>query len=204
VARKPADQTVSADEILVAAAEVLRHSGYEATTMKDIASEVHLTAASLYHHFRNKDDLLLGVLETGLDIVSEKLRPIAMQDRPAAEKLREMIRLHVVSLTANPAVGAAIVFEIRWLLNLKGDDELAARRDAFFARRDDFETLYRQVVEAGIASGEFCPVDANIFTKAMLGAHNWVGVWYRPSGRLSGAEIAEMMADTFLRSLLRA
>jgi len=44
-------------------------------------------------------------------------------------------------------------------------------------------------------------VDVGIFTKTMLGAHNWVGVWYRPTGRLSGEEIAEMMADSFLRSL---
>ncbi|MBZ0275449.1 MAG: TetR/AcrR family transcriptional regulator, partial [Anaerolineae bacterium] len=49
VARKPADQSVSREDIIVAAADVLRRSGYEATTMKDIAAEVNLTAASLYH-----------------------------------------------------------------------------------------------------------------------------------------------------------
>ena len=201
MARKPADQTVSADEILLAAAEVLHRSGYEATTMKDIAAEVSLTAASLYHHFKNKDALLLGVLETGLDLITGQLRPIVSRPIAAADKLREMIRLHVVSLTDNPAVGAAIVFEIRWLLNLECDDDLAARRNAFFAQRREFENLYRQVVQEGIDNGEFYPVDANVFTKAMLGAHNWVGVWYRPDGRLGGEEIAGLMADTFLRSL---
>jgi hypothetical protein len=35
----------------------------------------------------------------------------------------------------------------------------------------------------------------------MLGAHNWVGVWYREGGRLNGSEIADHMADTFLLSL---
>ena len=70
MARKPADQTVNREAIILAAAEVLQRNGYETTTMKDIAALVHLTAASLYHHFRNKDSLLLSVLEDGLEYVS--------------------------------------------------------------------------------------------------------------------------------------
>ena len=58
------------------------------------------------------------------------------------------------------------------------------------------------MVQAGVDSGVFRPVDVAIFVKTMLGAHNWVGVWYRPDGRLSGAEIADMLAETFLRALV--
>lgn len=213
MARKPADQSVSREAIITAAAEVLQRNGYESTTMKDIAAEVNLTAASLYHHFRNKDALLLAVLEGGLEYTIEKLEPIVNAALPAAEKLRQMIRLHVVSLSENTTVGAAMVFEIRPLMNFKapprnanqfGVDELedlVLRRDAFFAQRDYFEDLYRRVVREGVSSGEFRAVDVPIFVKTLLGAHNWVGVWYKPGGRLSGAEIAEEIADTFLRAL---
>ena len=78
-----------------------------------------------------------------------------------------------------------------------GDDafkaEFAARRKRFFARRDYFESLFRDIVVAGIAAGEFRQVDAAIVTKAMLGAHNWVGVWFREGGRLTGEEVADVM-----------
>jgi hypothetical protein len=40
-----------------------------------------------------------------------------------------------------------------------------------------------------------------IFVKSLLGAHNWVGVWYRDGGRLSGEAIAEEMATSFLAAL---
>lgn len=172
--------------------------------MKDIAAAVNLTAASLYHHFRNKDELLLAVLEAGLDLVIERLEPIVRADMPCAQRLREMIAVHIVSQTENTAVAAAMVFEIRSLLGERPAqlDGYRERRDRFFARRDYFEALYRQVVREGIEKGVFRPVDVPIFVKAMLGAHNWVSVWYRPSGRLSGQEIAERMADTFLRGLL--
>ena len=59
--------------------------------MKDIAAAVNLTAASLYHHFRNKDALLLAVLELGLDVVTQQIEPIACADQPSDAKLRAMI-----------------------------------------------------------------------------------------------------------------
>jgi len=208
LARKPADQTVDREDILWAAAEVLHRNGYEATTMKDIAAQVNLTAASLYHHFKNKDFLLLNVLEVGIDYTIAKLEAVAASDMSNAEKLAGMIGSHVVSVTGNVAVGAAMVFEIRAVLKLSGkngDDkfmaEFVARRDRFFARRDYFESLFRNVLLAGIEAGEFRQVDADIVTKAMLGAHNWVGVWFRAGGRLTGEEVADVLVDTWLAAL---
>jgi AcrR family transcriptional regulator len=213
LARKPADQSVNRDDILLAAADVLQRNGYEATTMKDIAAAVNLTAASLYHHFRNKDALLLAVLEAGLEQVIHQIEPIVLSSQSSDQKLRGIIHEHVVSLTQNTAVGAAMVFEIRSLMGVKVVSDSASRadkqayaefiqrRDAFFARRDQFENLFRSVVREGIDNGTFRPVDVGIFTNTMLGAYNWVGVWYKPGGRLSGEQIADMMADSFLRAL---
>ena len=210
MARKPADQTVDREDILRAAAQVLHRNGYEATTMKDIAAQVNLTAASLYHHFKNKDFLLLNVLEVGLDHSIDQLEKIAAADASNADKLAAMIRSHVVSVTGHVAVGAAMVFEIRALLNISGSGrngdgalraEFIQRRNQFFARRDHFESLLRDTVNAGIKAGEFREVDAAIVTKAILGAHNWVGVWFREGGRLSGQEVADVMVDLFLSSL---
>jgi TetR/AcrR family transcriptional regulator, cholesterol catabolism regulator len=207
LARKPADQSVHKEDIIVAAADVLRRNGYEAATMKDIAAAVNLTAASLYHHFKNKDTLLLAVLEAGLEYVISLIEPVVHSHMPCDEKLRAMIRTHVAGVADNTAVGAAMVFEIRALMNIPFDEnsadyrEFRTRRDAFFARRDYFEDLFRRVIRDGVESGGFRPIDVGIFVKTMLGAQNWVGVWYRPQGRLNGEQIADTMADTFLLAL---
>jgi TetR/AcrR family transcriptional regulator, cholesterol catabolism regulator len=213
VARKPADQSVNRDEIIFAAAQVFERSGYEAATMKDIAAAVNLTAASLYHHFKNKDELLLAALEVGLQYVIQRLEPIVASDLSARAKLCAMIEQHIVGVTENRAVGAAMVFEIRALMQMKAPQEDAdaashsayaeflARRDAFFALRDHFEDLFRGVIRLGIASGEFRAVDVGVFVKLLLGAQNWVGVWYNPNGRLSGADIAVLMVDMLLQGL---
>ncbi len=214
MARKPADQSVHRDDIIQAAAEVLQRNGYEAATMKDIAAAVNLTAASLYHHFRNKDALLLAVLELGQNVVFKEVEPIAGADCAADVKLRDMIRTHVIGITENLTVAAAMVYELRALLNVKpppknasADDKAAylafiERRAAFFAQRDQFEELFRVVIHEGIEQGAFRPVDVPIFVQTLLGAQNWVGVWFKPDGRLSGVQIADMIAETMLRGVL--
>lgn len=210
MARKPADQSVNREDILWAAAEVLRHNGYEATTMKDIAAQVNLTAASLYHHFKNKDFLLLNVLELGLELTIAKIEPITQSNLTPTQKLEDIIRSHILSVTNNTAVGAAMVFEIRALLNATtsskngnhtNDDEFIERRNQFFERRDYFESLFRNTIKEGIAAHEFRQVDHAIVAKAILGAHNWVGVWFKEGGRLTGAEVADVMVDTFVTAL---
>ena len=209
MARKPADKSVNRDEIIEAAAEILQRSGYEAATMKDIAAAVNLTAASLYHHFRNKDALMLAVLEVGLEFILSRIEPVATSSLLPDEKLRRMIEYHIVGVTENRAVGAAMVFEIRALMNIKpaageptSGDDILARRDAFFTRRDHFEALFRQVVREGVECGSFRAIDVPIFVKLLLGAHNWVGVWYKPDGRLDGREVAARMTDMLLHGVL--
>ena len=194
---------------------MLQRNGFEAATMKDIAAAVNLTAASLYHHFRNKDALLLAVLELGQDVVFKDVEPIADSDLPSDEKLRTMISRHVVGVTENVAVAAAMVYELGSLLKVKpppknaspddktGYQAFVERRTAFFDQRDRFEELFREVVRVGIEQGVFRAVDVPIFVRMLLGAQNWVGVWFKPDGRLSGAEIADMIADTTVRGVLK-
>lgn len=213
MARKPADQSVSPDDIILAAADVLHQNGYEATTMKDIAAQVNLTAASLYHHFKNKDTLLLAVLERGLKQAYQQIEAITKDtEKSVIQKLREMVRWHVLTVTRNPTVSTAMVFEVRSLMSLKtasldesqNDDtdyDFLTRRDAFFDLRDKFEALFRYTVREGIQNGDFRAVDPAIFAKMMLGANNWVAVWYKDGGRLTGEAIADMVAENFLASL---
>ena len=199
MARKPADQTVNRDEILLAAAEVFQERGYLGATMADIAAKVALTAGSLYHHFpAGKSDLLLAVLNAGIDAVLRQADNIIAASDPPDEMLRRLIETHIIGITDNVAIGTAMVFDLHAVLDLTDNPE---GRDAFLRRRDEFEKRYRLVVEAGIAARLFRQVDTPIFTKALLGADNWVSVWYRPGGRLTGKEIAERIADIFLTAL---
>lgn len=195
MARKPAEQTVHPDAIIQAAAVVFHRQGYHGATMADIAAEVHLTAGSLYHHFPSKQDILIAVLDAGLDQITRDVRAVAAGRADPAAKVRQIVRAHIRSVIDNASIAAAVIFESRALLD---DPDV---RDRVAARRDQLEALYRGVIEAGVAAGDFAPVDVGIFVKTLFGALNWVSVWYREGGRLTGEQIADEIAGTFLRAL---
>ncbi|MFT4973632.1 MAG: AcrR family transcriptional regulator, partial [Saprospiraceae bacterium] len=50
------------EEIKSAAARLFRKKGYSATSMRDIATAVGIKAASIYNHFKGKQELLQMLL----------------------------------------------------------------------------------------------------------------------------------------------
>ncbi|MDT7702859.1 MAG: hypothetical protein QOJ30_5184, partial [Pseudonocardiales bacterium] len=49
-------------EIVALASRMFRERGYHAVGMRAIAEAADMQAASLYHHFRNKEELLLEAI----------------------------------------------------------------------------------------------------------------------------------------------
>jgi AcrR family transcriptional regulator len=54
---------LSRDRIAEAALHIMDTEGLDAVSMRRVAREVGVEAMSLYHHVRDKDDLLNGVIE---------------------------------------------------------------------------------------------------------------------------------------------
>ncbi len=86
------------DDILDAAAQVIRKKGFHAASMADIASAVNLQKASLYHHVSSKQEILLELLDRALEMLTARIAPIVNQSIPADEKLRQMIYIYLQSL----------------------------------------------------------------------------------------------------------
>ncbi|MBU0512159.1 MAG: TetR/AcrR family transcriptional regulator [Chloroflexi bacterium] len=196
MARKPADQTVSRKDIIRAAARVFRERGFHGTSMQLIADAVGLQKGSLYHHIASKEELLHDVMMTGVTQLGDRLRAVADSLLSPAQKLRKLVESHICYAAENIDIATVVLFEHQAMLGFP------MLREEYVARRDFFESQFRTVIQEGVESGVFRPVDVPIVAQALLGAHNWLVMWYRPEGRLSSQEIADVIADTFLRGLL--
>jgi AcrR family transcriptional regulator len=196
VARKPADQTVSREDIIRAAAQVFRECSFHGTTMQQIADAVGLQKGSLYHHIASKEELLHEVMLAGLMQLGDRLEAVTASSLPPAKKLRRLIQTHIQYAAENLDIATVVLYEHRAMLSFP------ALRQEYVSRRDFFESQFRTAIQEGVNSGDFVPVDVPVVAQALLGAHNWLVMWYRPDGRLSAQEIASIIADTFLRGLL--
>lgn len=67
--------------------------------------------------------------------------------------------------------------------------------------RDEYEGYFRQLIDQGVASGEFRFVNTKIVTFAIMGMIEEFDAWYDPDGDLTADQIADIFHDFCYASL---
>jgi AcrR family transcriptional regulator len=172
-------------QILRAALRAFRERGYHATTLDDIAVHLGVRKTALYHYFPDKEAILFECHRESLAELDRLLAEARAMTTPAA-RLRHLIAQHVRVMT-DTLDGSPLAFEV---------GSLSSERQAeIIAGRDRYERALRRIIDDGIRTRAFRPVDSKLAVFATLGAINWVARWYRPEGALRpdaiGAQFAE-------------
>jgi AcrR family transcriptional regulator len=130
--------TISRQQIVDAALRAIRHGGgYEQMTIRSLAADIGVAPMSLYHHVRDKDDLLDEVVDR---LLVRAWRPRADEadwkawTAEAADKLRHFLvtqpaALHVYLRhpVVSPTAIARMEAVMRVLRRAVGDEEAARR-----------------------------------------------------------------------------
>jgi AcrR family transcriptional regulator len=180
-------------EILRAAGREFRVRGFAETGMRDIAEAASLSPANLYNYFKGKHEILFFCQDSSLDRMIAALEQARRMKTSAAAKLRLVIVSHLRCLLDEVEGSAA---------HLLTSALPPRQHGVLIAKRDRYEQGVRNLIAAGMRSGEFSSCDAALAARAMLGALNWSVQWFNPEGPLSAAEIAEGLADYLIRGLL--
>jgi TetR/AcrR family transcriptional regulator len=181
-------------EILHSALRAFRARGYHATTLEDIAAQLGIRSAALYHYFPDKDAILYACHREGLAEVERILAEAKTKYASARDQLRYAIHEHVRVMT-DTLEGSALALEVSALS--------PRRRAEVIAERDRYERALREIVQDGVRRGEFRPVDPKLTIFAVLGAINWIVRWYRPppDGIAGPAELGTHFADHLVDGL---
>ena len=181
-------------EILHSALRAFRARGYHATTLEDIAAQLGVRSAALYHYFPDKDAILYACHREALAEVERLLAEAKTKYSTAADQLRYAIHEHVRVMT-DTLEGSALALEVSALS--------PRRRAEVVAERDRYERGLRDIVADGVQRGEFRAVDPKLAVFAILGAINWIARWYRPQpdGTVGPAELGTHFADHLVQGL---
>jgi len=180
-------------EILRAAGKEFRVRGFAETGMRDIAAAAALSPANLYNYFRGKHDILFFCQNNSLDRMIAALDKARRMRTSAAIKLRMVIVSHLRCVLDEVEGSAAHLLTTALPPRQQRD---------LVAKRDKYEEGVRNLIVAGMRSGEFAPCDPALAVRAILGGLNWSVQWFSPEGPLTAAEIAERFADYLIRGLL--
>ncbi len=172
-------------QILEIAARIFARKGYRGTSMRDIGEQAGVLGGSLYHHIKSKDALFVELHNAALAAAGQRVAAaIAAQADPWARLEAACVVLLEIQL-ARDSLTLPMMNDFREV-----PDDV---RTALIARRDSFETIFRELVDDLPLDDD---IDRSVYRIALLSQLNRVGDWYRP-GRLSPEGIGRQIARIF-------
>lgn len=184
------------DQILAAAAEVLRESGFRATHITDIAQRLGVHQSNIYYYFATKEEIFFELVRSVVDAMVADAEAIASSDQSASLKMRRLIESLASSYDRNyPLMQVYIQEDISTV-----GGEVA--REHFVEASTRYETAVLGIIREGLESGEFSQDhDPSVVMFTVLGAVNWMHRWYKPGGKTSVEEVGRSMSQILLHGL---
>ncbi|MFL5657715.1 MAG: TetR/AcrR family transcriptional regulator [Ktedonobacteraceae bacterium] len=177
------------------ALRLFARQGFQATGIREIASEAGFTVSALYYYVGTKEELLLDILrDTAISMLTSALR---IQEATATpdQKLALLVLLHVWFNGEHAQQMQVANTELR---SLRGE-----ARQLVLDLRDRYDAVWREVIAQGSAMGIFQVENAKLAAIALIEMCSGVSYWFRSNGELTLTQVCYMHADWAL-GLVRA
>ena len=180
------------EQILARAAELFARQGYTATSMNQVALACGVSKPSLYHYVRDKYQLLVEIAEDHVGRL-KALVALAQQKPLGAEaRVRELIGSFLDVYSRAQAAHRVLTEDVKFLEPADRERVLDAQREVVAAFADAIADTRPELR----ASELHKPI-----TMLLFGMMNWMFTWLQPSGKLTHAAMAPVVADLFFGGL---
>jgi TetR/AcrR family fatty acid metabolism transcriptional regulator len=188
--------------ILRAAIDVFAQKGYHGCRISDVAKEAGVAYGLVYHYFKNKEQLLQSVFESGWGGFVNRVRDVVARESAVDEKIAGVVRVAFEAYRIDPGGVKVLILEIA--RNPSGD---AVNRASAFT---DVLQLSASVFAQGQAEGSIRPELNPILCSALL----FGAVEMALTGIILGVidakddaaleDVESPLVDSFLRGVLTA
>jgi AcrR family transcriptional regulator len=140
--------------IIEVAERLSRQIGFQKTTVADIARELHMSPANIYRFFASKSEINEAVCQQILGEVEAAAEAIAASATPASQRVRAII----AAIERHNAQRLLSDHKLHEMVESAVSENWGVARQHFV----DLQKILAQVIEQGIASGDFRSGDADL------------------------------------------
>lgn len=176
---------LSKDALLTEAKKLFSTKGYRGTTLRDLSSTFGVSRPSIYYYYTSKMEILSELHAKGFSEGVGKLDKILSSNTPTREKFRKILEVHAQNLAKDTNLQ-----KVFYLDEMELPDKL--RKEISNKRRGYTDRLI-EVYERGVAEGIFKDIDPRMAVYLLLGACNWLTMWYSPKKRVGPEEIVQTL-----------
>ena len=180
------------EQILARASKLFARRGYTATSMNEVAEACGVSKPSLYHYFRDKQQLLLEIAAAHVARLEALVEEVGAETHEPEGRVRRLITAFLEVYAGAQAEHRVLTEDVRFLPPadrrrvLDGERKVvAAFADAIAEARPELRTH---------------ELDKPL-TMLLFGMMNWMFTWLKPRGELSHADMAPVVADLFFGGL---
>ena len=188
-------------DLLSAALIIFSQKGYESTRLEDIAQEAKVTRGAIYHHFGNKADLYIALIDQASG-QGEKLVQQAVEKGGEFEDIISRILTSYFNLLEDDRRFRDVVALNLSNMGVSYDLKALARQ-----RYDEAQTLVENIggfFQTAITNGQLRPdLDPEAAARALLAYQNGLAMlWLANPDVFSVKDNAEALIDVFLRGIV--
>lgn len=180
------------EEIIKTAAKLFKEKGYSAVTMRDLASEMGIKAASLYNHINSKQDILNAVIISIAEEFTNGMKLIQSADDSCIDKLKKIIQLHVKISSDNIYGMAALNNDWMHL-----EDQLGYYQKL----RSDYESDFMSILNQGIAAGEIIDAKPDVMMFSILTTLRSLYLWIPKKEILSLEDLSHNLTQILIEGI---
>lgn len=183
------------EEVFRTAAQLMVQKGYGATSIGDIAKEVGMTKAGLYHHINSKQDMLFQILQHALNRLQHAvIEPAKLLEDPE-ERLREIIRLNVRGIIDH-GPEFTLLFPERHHLD-------PAQQEVVGERIQNYRTLMRDALREMANQGKLRDLDTDIAQRHILQTIVGIARWYSEASVDDEDHLVQQTVDYHMAAILK-
>jgi TetR/AcrR family transcriptional regulator, fatty acid metabolism regulator protein len=181
--------------ILEAAIKVFARQGFYQSTVAQIAREAGVADGTIYLYFKNKDDILVQFFNYRTKQVFDQFRAAVNQADNSLDKLRNLIRRHLMEFQADRNM--AVVYQVETHQNSR----LAEAQIREMAQM--YLDLVSEIVEAGQQEGSIRKdLYVNLVKRFILGAVDEViNTWLHSDKNYDLVSMADPLVELFIRGI---
>ena len=177
--------------VMDAAAALIAEKGYHETSMRDIAAALGMSAASLYHYFPGKEELVVALQREYFDEINERAQSRLNGLTDPIERLYAFISNHMDFFVENIALVRVLLHEDMGLS--------PANRDELRRYKQEYITLCEQLVREVPRDPGCAEIDPRLVVFSLFGMMNWFYTWQHAAPEVGGRDIAHAITQIFLR-----
>ncbi|MFE5479860.1 TetR family transcriptional regulator [Nocardia sp. NPDC056541] len=175
------------DPVLAAAIDSFVETGYHGATMRSIAARAGMSVPGVYHHYRDKQDLLVRALDLTMDELHRRVRAARLDGTNGRERVSRVVEALALFHTHHRELAFIGASEMRSLNS--------ADRDRITASRNEIQYLLDADIDAALTEANRSTAQARHAGRAIATMCTALPQWFRLDGPSSPEQIAAAYAD---------